>query len=204
MIKTYKYQGKTEEDTIEQGLSELKVTKDQCFYQTNYEQGKLFKSGKYQVEILLKSDVEKFLKDYFNELAQKMNIEVNAIITCEDNNFNIELDTSVNNVLIGKEGKNLHALLTLVRQTVHAATPFGIKVSLDISGYRKRQFQVLENEVRKIAEEVAKTGIEAALDPMNSYERRFVHSIISTIKGICTKSVGEGRERHIIIEKEEN
>lgn len=204
MLKTYKFQGKIEEETLHQGLTELKVEKNDCFYKSEYEQGKLFKSGKYQIEILLKSDVEEFLKNYFSDLAHKMNIEINPTIVCEENNFNIELDTSANNVLIGKEGKNLHALLTVLRGTIHAATSFDIRVSLDISGYRKKQFQTLEYEVKKIADEVLKSGIEVSLDPMNSYERRFVHSIISSIEGINTKSIGEGRERHIVILKEEN
>lgn len=202
MLKTYQYQGKTEEEVFEQSLKELTVKKEDCLYQITMEQSKLFKTKKYQLTVLLKKDVVAFIKDYFETLSNNMNVEITPTITSEENNFHIDLNTSANHVLIGKEGKNLHALLTLLRQALRVVNDFDVHVSLDIADYRKKQLEEMEKEVKKIAEEVLESGIEASLDPMNSYERRHIHSIVATIPGLATKSVGEGRERHIVIQKE--
>ena len=56
----------------------------------------------------------------------------------------------------------------------------------------------------KIIKEVKSTKITAALDPMNSYERRFVHNLVSEYKNLTTESIGEGRDRRVTIKYKEN
>ena len=74
-----------------------------------------------------------------------------------------------------------------------------IKVNLDISNYKVKKLKNLESDVREIAKDVLNTKLDASLDPMNSYERRYIHSIINEYKNLKTESVGEGQERHIVI-----
>ena len=72
-----------------------------------------------------------------------------------------------------------------------------------VEKYKEKREKSLESLARRIAREVATTKVEAKLDSMNSYERRFVHTIISEYPELETESIGEGLERHITIKYKE-
>ena len=92
---------------------------------------------------------------------------------------------------------------TLIKNSLLNKTGFRINVIIDVEDYKEKINKNLEYNVKKIAYEVRKTGIEAKLDPMNSYERRIVHNAIGKIKGVTTKSEGEEPNRYVVIRKEE-
>ena len=72
-------------------------------------------------------------------------------------------------------------------------------LSLLFSNYKEKKLHQLEREVKKIAKEVQKTKVDVSLDPMNSYERRYIHNAINEWHNISTESEGEGKDRHIVI-----
>ena len=74
-----------------------------------------------------------------------------------------------------------------------------IKINIDASNYKKKKEEYFEREIKKIAKEVLKTKIDTKLDPMNSYNRRIVHSIVSNFKNLKTESIGEEPNRYTII-----
>ena len=51
----------------------------------------------------------------------------------------------------------------------------------------------------KIIKEVTNTKMDVYLDPMNSYERRYVHNLVNSYPNVTTESVGEGSERRVTI-----
>ena len=71
---------------------------------------------------------------------------------------------------------------------------FNLKLSLDIGNYRAKKIKNLEREIKNICKEVLNTKVEVKLDPMNSYERRIVHSIVSEFEDL--QSISEGVEPH--------
>ena len=79
-----------------------------------------------------------------------------------------------------------------------------IKINIDVSNYKIKKLNNLEKEVRKIAKEIIKTKLDVSLDPMNSYERRYIHNIINEYENLKTESIGEGKERHVVIKYIEN
>ena len=141
---------------------------------------------------------------YSEEFSSTIGISIESEILYNNESFNITLVTSNNSLLIGKEGKNLQALQNIIRQSLKVKTGINIKVNIDISNYKQKKLNNLENEIKKIAKEVLKTKVDVSLDPMNSYERRCIHSLISEYENLTTESVGEGKERHIIIKYIEN
>jgi spoIIIJ-associated protein len=106
--------------------------------------------------------------------------------------------------LIGKEGKTLNALQTLIRQSIKNNTGLLIKLNLDVSNYKLKKLKNIERLVRGIAEDVEASQISVSLDPMNSYERRLVHTLIDEYPNLITESTGEGKERHVTIKYKEN
>ena len=199
MSKIYELEGKNKEELIEQALTNLNASNNEAIINIEELEAKLFKSKKYKIKVVLKTDIKKYIKDYLNEFSKKTGMSIQSEVLESDNIFNINVIPDDSSILIGKDGKNLKALQLLLRQSV--AKEFGsvVKVNLDISGYKAKKVSRLEKEIKKIAKEVIKTKIDAKLDPMNSYERRVVHSLISNYEKLSTESIGEEPNRYTVI-----
>ena len=101
--------------------------------------------------------------------------------------------------MIGRNGQNLDALTTLVRQSVKNIASDGPRIILDVEDYKDRQLKRLERLAKNLARDVVKTKTDVEMDNMNSYERRIVHNVLSDFKGVKTESVGEEPNRHVVI-----
>ena len=133
-----------------------------------------------------------------------MGIEINVEIREEDGVINVGIVTDNSPILIGKEGKNIDALQLLLRQSVSNQVGKRIKINVDASDYKLKKQKRLEREIKNIACEVLKSRVAAKLDPMNSYDRRIVHSIVSTFDNLETESSGEAPNRYVTIKYKEN
>lgn len=199
MIKINKFEAKTEEEALNKAMIQLNCEKNNLFYKSEFIEGKLFKGSKYIIEVVEKSDVKEYINKFFKELEKNMNISIETEILYNNDSFNVTLITSNNSLLIGKEGKNLQALQNILRQSLKVKTGIIIKINLDISNYKVKKLNILEKEIKQIAKEVQNSKIDVSLDPMNSYERRHIHNLISEYENLTTESIGEGKERHIVI-----
>lgn len=203
MITSYKYEGKNNEELLIDALTELKVTKDDVYFKQTTEEGKLFKAKKYIIEIIKKEDVINYIKKYINEFANKFGVKINSEVRESDGIINVMLVTENNALLIGKDGKNIDAIQILLRQAVCNQTNQNIKVLVDISGYKNKKNKNLEFEIKKICKEVLNTKIEVKLDPMNSYQRRIVHMVVSEFPNLKSESIGEAPNRYTVISYKE-
>lgn len=203
MLEIKKYEAKTKEDALDNALKELKFTKEDLFLKSEFIEGKLFKSPKYIVSVLKKQDVIDFIADFIKNIAIYMNLNIETEIIESEEVFNVLLVSNNNSILIGKEGKNLNALQTLIRQMIKNQTGLLIKLNLDVSNYKVKKLKKIEQLVRGIAKDVEDTQMSVSLDSMNSYERRLVHKIIDEYDSLTTESVGEGKDRHVVIKYKE-
>ena len=200
MFNLLMYEGKNREDLINKITEELNCNENELVILEQFTEGKLFKSQKYNLSVITKAEIKKQLKNFFNELSKLMNVTIESEINItEDNIYNINLVTSNNSILIGKEGKTLDAIQCLLRQISQNDLQNKIKINVDISNYKYEQTKKLEKNIKNIAKEVLKTKVDTSLDPMNSYNRRIVHTIVSEFSDLETESVGEGKERHVVI-----
>ena len=195
----YQIEGKNKDQLIQTALAELNANENECIIIVEETEGKLFKAKKYTVKIVLKTNIKNYIKEFLTELLKKSGFTVQLEVLEIDNIYNVNLISEDSKILIGKDGKNLKSIQLLLRQSV--STQFGniVKVNLDISGYKAKKEDRLEREIKKIAREVLKSKIDAKLDPMNSYERRIVHSLISSYDNLCTESIGEEPNRYTVI-----
>ena len=198
-MKRYTYVGKTEEEALEEALKELDVTKEDIMYKSNEQKGGLFKSKKVELEVIKKSDIHDFIKETILKITKDMGFEVNAEVKVRDDILNITLFSDKNNLLIGKDGKNMSALSTVVRQIVFNELGYYYKFNLDVGEYKLKQQKNLERMAHKLAREVAKTKVEVKLDPMNSYERRIIHNTLNDDRYVYTESFGEEPNRYVVI-----
>lgn len=120
--------------------------------------------------------------------------------------FTVKIDSDPNDsgLLIGREGENLRALEYLLNIFSKKALPKDQwKIILDINNYRAIQEEKLREFARKVAHQVALTEKMIELPPMRARDRRIIHLEIALRSDVYTESIGEGKERHIIIKPQE-
>ena len=198
-MEKYTYVGKTEEEALDEALKALDVTKEDIMYKSNEQKGGLFKSKKVEIEVIKKSDIHDFIKETILKLTKDMGFDVNAEVKVRDDILNITLFSDKNNLLIGRDGKNMSALSTVVRQIVFNELGYYYKFNLDVGEYKLKQQKNLERMAHRLAREVAKTKVEVKLDPMNSYERRIIHNTLNDDRYVYTESFGEEPNRYVVI-----
>lgn len=141
-----------------------------------------------------KAQIKKIVEKFLNLLA----IQGKAKIEDRDQTILIQIDTHDPNLLIGWQGETLASLEHLLRLIILPRAECE-RLALDICGYRENQERQLQEEAVKTARKVAREGQAETLGAMNSYQRRLVHTALAEIDGVSTESVGEGRDRRIVI-----
>ena len=146
--------------------------------------------------------IEASVKD-LEETLNKMGLEVTFESKIRDRQIQIKMYSNDNPLLIGKGGKNLAALQTIVRQAAKTKFMVSPYISLDVENYKDKQIMYLEKTAKRIAKEVSQTKIPVEMDNMNSYERLVVHNAVAKFDGVYTESVGEEPNRHVVIKPKE-
>lgn len=198
------FEGKTKEEAIDKCKKELKTTEDNIIIVNQEEKNVLFKGKKVSLQIILKDEIIKYIKNFFNDLSKNMNIDIAVEINENNNVININLISSNNAILIGKDGKNLDAIQTILRTIVSKNARNFLKINVDVSNYKTKKMEKLQSEIIKLATEIQNTKIDVKLDSMNSYERMIVHNVISKYSNLKTESIGEEPDRYIVIKYRED
>lgn len=140
------------------------------------------------------------IKKHSKELLLKLGFDVEPIISEKDEIIYINLQIDEPGLLIGRGGEGLEALQHVLRLLIMRDEEVGlVNIILDISGYRDKKVENIKKLARDKAYMVLSTGIEETLPEMSSYERRVVHMVCTNIADIETESVGEGKERRVVI-----
>lgn len=142
-------------------------------------------------------DVTQMLKTIFSKLDIEAEIEKEVNEEEKIISFNVEGDDTGN--LIGKRGQTLDAIQYLVSIIVNKDSDTYYRVKLDTNNYRERRQKTLENLAKNVASKVKKTRKKVALEPMNPYERRVIHSYLQSDKFVTTKSEGEEPNRRVVV-----
>lgn len=101
--------------------------------------------------------------------------------------------------IIGKRGETLDALQYLASVVMNRDSDDYFRINIDSNGYREKRKETLERLAAKIGKNVLRSGRNNSLEPMNPYERRIIHSVISEMEGVSSHSVGEEPYRRVII-----
>ena len=199
-----KYEGKNKEEILKKILKELNCNQNDLFLKSEFIEGKLFKSSKYIVSVVTKKEIIEYISEYIQNLSRCMKINIESEILESEDIFKVTLVSDQNAILIGKEGRTLNSIQLLLKQSIKNKIGLSLKINVDVANYKVKKLKNIEYQVKKIIKEVQSTKITAALAPMNSYERRFVHNLVSEYKNLTTESIGEGRDRRVTIKYKEN
>ena len=145
-----------------------------------------------------------FAKKYIEDLLSFFGLNIDVYATNSDDEV-IELNipsTHLNGFLIGQRGENMRAIQFLVSSALKNSSYEVTRVSVDVAEYKKQRADRLAQKAEGWVRSVQDGGEPMKLQPMNAADRRVVHRV-ATDAGIVSESVGEGRERHIILKPAE-
>ena len=138
------------------------------------------------------------------EIAQKLldSMGISSIVNIDsDEPIYLSISTKDSALLIGKHGDNLKALQIIVNTIYRHNDPEAGFVGIDVEGYKKERVEKVQAVAQEMAQKAIETGEPQHLKPMNSFERRSVHTLLAEDPNIVTDSEGEGLNRHIVIRK---
>ena len=138
--------------------------------------------------------------DYLREVITLMGVENVTFSAVQKGEATIiRLDGEKLGALIGRRGETMESLSYLASLVANRLEGDYIKLGLDVAGYRDKRESDLTALAQRIGAKVRKTGHSFAMEPMNPYERRIIHSAISKMEGVRSESKGEGRDRRVVI-----
>ena len=138
--------------------------------------------------------------DYLKDVIEKMGVQDVSFSAVQKGEATIiRLNGEKMGALIGRRGETMESLSYLASLVANRLEGDYIKLGLDVAGYRDKRESDLTALAQRIGAKVRRTGRSFAMEPMNPYERRIIHSAIGKMEGVRSESKGEGRDRRVVI-----
>ena len=226
MGKTIIVEGKTSTDAIEKGLRELKCRKNDVDIKILESEDKrsffsILEPRVVKVELTVKegkenhdyhekeykepsdedvskckNNIEEFLKE-FTTVVKNLEYKINV----QNKEIGVELLGEKSLDLIGYRGDTINAMQTILSSIGNKNTLVRVRVLLDIANYKEKREETLKELARKLEKTVKRNGKKIILEPMNSYERKIIHTELQNSEYVTTYSIGEEPRRKVVIEK---
>ena len=144
----------------------------------------------------------RYAKKYLEDLLSFYGLNIDVYATNSEDEV-IELhvpSTHLNSFLIGQRGETMRALQFMVGNALRSQNFALSRVNVDIADYKRQRADRLTERANVWIKEVLESGEPMELRPMNSADRRIIHKLADEA-GLTTESVGEGRDRHVVLKK---
>lgn len=151
--------------------------------------------------VLSNEEIESRITNFLGDMFEAMDIPVEIKVTFdgEDECVNVELLGENMGLLIGKRGQTLDSIQYLTSLVINKGKEKYVRIKVDTENYRQRRKDTLESLAKNIAYKVKRSRRSVALEPMNPYERRIIHSALQNDRFVSTKSEGEEPFRHVVV-----
>jgi spoIIIJ-associated protein len=144
-----------------------------------------------------------YAKKYLEDILSFFGLNTDVYATSEDDVIELEVpSTHLNGFLIGQRGENMRALQFLVSNALKNRGYEYTRVNVDIADYKKQRAERLSERAEEWMKQVKESGKSMDLKPMNAVDRRTVHKLAQEY-GLISESVGDGRDRHIVLKSSE-
>lgn len=149
--------------------------------------------------------MEETLSEILDNVLGLLLLEGSYDVEETDEALNVTIDTEDAGRLIGFKGENLEGLQLLLNQMMSRKlgenSPAGEfkRVLVDVSGWKKQKEEDLTTRAKAWVDQVKESKDELELEPMPSWQRRIVHMVVQDSDGVESESIGEGRDRHLVI-----
>ncbi len=207
-MKFVEEEGKTVENAIEKAMSKLGIEPSQARIEiidegsTGGMLGIGSKPARVRVSVMDRPDSDG-IRGLVEKVLLLMQFDSKVAVNEKDGVFTADITTEkLDGLLIGKEGKTLEALQHVANRIAGRIYP-GVRVNLDVGGYKARHGQLLRRKARGAAERVKRFGREVTMDPLLAGERRIVHLALQGDPDVRTYTVGSGPVRSVVVAPKE-
>jgi len=145
------------------------------------------------------SETAKSAKAFLSGLTERMGVPVEIAVCENEEQLRMQMTGENMSLLIGRRGETLDALQYLTSLNVNRGREDYLRVSIDTENYRAKREEALRKLAVRMAGRAKKSGRRVALEPMNPYERRILHSALQNDPEVTTHSEGEEPYRRVII-----
>ena len=140
-----------------------------------------------------------YAKKYLEDLLSFFGLNTDVHVTNDDEVIQLSVpSTHLNGFLIGQRGENVRSLQFLTGNALKNNNFAYTRVNVDVADYKKQRADRLRERAEDWAKQVRDTGRPMDLQPMNAADRRVVHQLAAEYE-LSSESVGEGRDRHIVL-----
>ena len=196
------FTAKTVEEAKALAAAEFGVSEDKISFEIIEEPKKGF-LGIGAAEAKISADYNKpkseIAADYIKGIIDGMNMTAEVTVTEHEDGAVVNIEGETTGAVIGRRGETLDAVQYLASMCANRTDKEYYRITVDCCGYREKRKAILEDLAVKISKSVIKTGRTSTLEPMNPYERRIIHSAVSEIEGVTSKSIGEEPFRRVVI-----
>lgn len=151
-------------------------------------------------KIVVSSDKVEAAQKYLTAILSAMGLDaVEQKIEETESGVTITLEGEHLGVIIGRRGETLDAIQYLVSLAANMLPGDYLRITVDCGNFRAKREETLRGLAARISKSVVRTGRSTTLEPMNPYERRIIHSVVTEIEGVTSKSTGEEPNRRVVI-----
>ena len=195
--------GKTVDDAVTIALVELQAAREDVEIEILEKPNKgllgLIGVKPARVLVKIKATAARQANYFLSQVMEYMHLKVSISVVEKEEKILINITGPDLGILIGKRGETLDAIQYLTNLSANKNVEKRKRVFIDIEGYRKRREDTLKKLAYKLADKAKQRGRNVILEPMNSMERRIIHTALQGRDDIYTFSEGEEPYRKIII-----
>jgi len=204
MLKSVETTGKTVEDAITAAVGQLGTRRDNLDIEV-LEQGEkgflgIIGSKEARIRATVKLKISDVAQNYVEGLIEKMGIKATVTSRLEDTLLIVELAGDNMGLIIGKHGETLDSIRYLLSLYVNRISETKLKVILNTEDYLRKREETLTRLADNLADKVVSTKKRVVIEPMNSYERKTIHTALQNDKYVTTHSEGNEPYRRVVIE----
>lgn len=149
------------------------------------------------------ADNTQIIKETAEELLKQLGVVATAEVIMNDEGADVVLTTEDSGIIIGYHGEILEAFQLVLSLMVSKKAEEFIRISVEVGDYRKNRSEYLENLAAQTKERVLEEGRAHTLSSLKSWERRIVHMILAEDDQVVSESMGEGRDRVLVVKPRE-
>ena len=147
----------------------------------------------------LTTEQEQVINDLITDFFQHLDINGEFDLMINESSVDVVLDTPDTGIVIGYHGEILDSLQLLLSMIVSKKLGQFIRLSLEVGDYKKNRAVYLENLAEQIKSKVISENREYTLPSLKPWERRIVHLHLQGDDSVSTESIGDGKERTLVI-----
>lgn len=196
MEKSIETQASSVDLAVEKALVELGVSKDKVDVEI-LQKGGLFSKAK--VRVTVKDSTQDKMAEFFNGTLERMGLVSRATVEDKNGTLYVNIAGDDSGVAIGYRGEALDAFQYLALTFLNEQKCDFKKVVVDCENYREKRKETLTALALRLAEKSVRLQRKIALEPMNPFERRIIHSALADSEIATTESEGEEPSRYIVI-----